>query len=706
MDSCRSGGILASVTFSKGRHMLRKGALRVATHNGGTGNRPLTAWQALEARLALAADASSCTSQPAAAEFASLAAARQAQFSSLWVGKSQLDSLATVATDTIATPPPSIAAVPPAPPLNTHRDISMFTVAKQSVVEISAHALGEVKAEVFLTLYNQAGEFLTESVDADEEGVSHIVISLAPGNYTVHADSDSRVSSGSNEIIITQTPVPDREGSLFTIGAVSYRDTGILDYPGDVDTYSIVVTEPTIVRLDTQGSDFDYANTTLRDARGNTVANGEFGVSTLNRLTYQLAPGVYHYEVSAYFAESTGRYRFTATAVADREGGVLNFVNGVAQGSSSINAANDVDSFQLNFDTAELVEFTFSSPNVYAQLSLLDAAGKLVGSGSFASSGNGVTLVASVQPGQYTLQIQPYYQTGTFTIRGVLDPPDTEGGAIPVSTPSTFYSLSGGIQSAGDQDVFSFTLTTASQVTAQLQSSGFSPRVVLTRSNGEKVTGDSIDFNGQKYSILNLVEEPGEYTLTVSSENGDEVGGYSFFVSMGPPDFEGRQLNLNDGEDQASASIDFENDSDFFYFNLTEAKNVSLSVESDSLFTIIRLYDPLTGQVLVESQDNGTLQSSITTSLQPGFYTVGISSRIAGTQGGYTLTARAGNAIADPARVGADFDGNGRVDLWDFALVRNNFGKLGGFDQGDANRDGRIDVIDFALVRNSWDPAA
>ena len=61
-----------------------------------------------------------------------------------------------------------------------------------------------------------------------------------------------------------------------------------------------------------------------------------------------------------------------------------------------------------------------------------------------------------------------------------------------------------------------------------------------------------------------------------------------------------------------------------------------------------------------------------------------------------------GLPIALPGDVNGDF----RVDLRDFSLVRKNFGGTGGRASGDASGDGQIDISDFALVRTTFGKSA
>ncbi|WP_027481921.1 dockerin type I domain-containing protein [Deinococcus pimensis] len=51
---------------------------------------------------------------------------------------------------------------------------------------------------------------------------------------------------------------------------------------------------------------------------------------------------------------------------------------------------------------------------------------------------------------------------------------------------------------------------------------------------------------------------------------------------------------------------------------------------------------------------------------------------------------------------GADFNGDGKVDLTDFAILSANYGKSGAGLRGDLNRDGKVDDADLRLFANFY----
>ncbi|THF68585.1 hypothetical protein E7T06_15925 [Deinococcus sp. Arct2-2] len=52
---------------------------------------------------------------------------------------------------------------------------------------------------------------------------------------------------------------------------------------------------------------------------------------------------------------------------------------------------------------------------------------------------------------------------------------------------------------------------------------------------------------------------------------------------------------------------------------------------------------------------------------------------------------------------GADLNGDGAIDLTDFALIMNNFGKTGSLP-GDLNADSRVDDLDLRLFGGQYKP--
>ncbi|HWP28282.1 MAG TPA: dockerin type I domain-containing protein, partial [Chloroflexota bacterium] len=45
-----------------------------------------------------------------------------------------------------------------------------------------------------------------------------------------------------------------------------------------------------------------------------------------------------------------------------------------------------------------------------------------------------------------------------------------------------------------------------------------------------------------------------------------------------------------------------------------------------------------------------------------------------------------------------DINGDGRVDIFDYTLLVQNFGRVGAGNPADCNRDGRVDIFDYTLL--------
>jgi hypothetical protein len=62
-----------------------------------------------------------------------------------------------------------------------------------------------------------------------------------------------------------------------------------------------------------------------------------------------------------------------------------------------------------------------------------------------------------------------------------------------------------------------------------------------------------------------------------------------------------------------------------------------------------------------------------------------------------------GNITPTPVVCASDGTGDGRVDVFDFALFAERFGSAGaGPEDGDFNGDGRVDVFDFGVLAGEF----
>lgn len=55
-----------------------------------------------------------------------------------------------------------------------------------------------------------------------------------------------------------------------------------------------------------------------------------------------------------------------------------------------------------------------------------------------------------------------------------------------------------------------------------------------------------------------------------------------------------------------------------------------------------------------------------------------------------------------PLQLAGDANGDGKVDLLDFNILKSNFGSAGAFAQGDFNNDGVVDLQDFNILKTNF----
>jgi len=62
-----------------------------------------------------------------------------------------------------------------------------------------------------------------------------------------------------------------------------------------------------------------------------------------------------------------------------------------------------------------------------------------------------------------------------------------------------------------------------------------------------------------------------------------------------------------------------------------------------------------------------------------------------------------GGVPVTPATVATDFNGDGKIDVFDFNILITNWGATGATQaMGDANGDGTVDIFDFNLLIANW----
>ena len=142
--------------------------------------------------------------------------------------------------------------------------------------------------------------------------------------------------------------------------------------------------------------------------------------------------------------------------------------------------------------------------------------------------------------------------------------------------------------------------------------------------------------------------------------------------------------------DSLTEEIDPGNDVDYFSIEVTETGQLSVYTVG-SLDTVGTLQNS-EGTTLAANDDGDDLNFRIVYDVEPGTYYIKVESYELET-GSYTIYA------AFSARLPADVNGDGVVNVTDLIIVATNFGVSDAtFAQGDANEDGTVDREDILIV--------
>jgi hypothetical protein len=195
---------------------------------------------------------------------------------------------------------------------------------------------------------------------------------LAAGEYAIRVSSTVTTGNYAFEVWKIQTNTFD--------AALNQPVTGLVEGKGGVDLYSLRLSEPHVVFLDSQG---DCAGTDIRwqldDASGQAITADD-GVTTDSALcfnlgTYSLAAGAYTIKVTA--GDGTGPYAFEVWDVPPPQ------TTGIALGqvvSGEIKAAGESDRYTFDLADSQTVyiDAEGNCGNTTIRWHLLDSSGNVV----------------------------------------------------------------------------------------------------------------------------------------------------------------------------------------------------------------------------------------------------------------------------------------------------------------------------------------
>ena len=312
-----------------------------------------------------------------------------------------------------------------------------------------------------------------------------------------------------------------------------------IDYPGDVDVYSIEV--PIAGRLTAQANS-SYSTDTFGELKSSSCStlqqDDDGGVGSGFLLDRQVSAGTYFILVRHYDqTDGLGAYGMNVifTPGADDHGNTGNDATCLAiagNDSGAIEYGGDVDFFELNVTGAgELRVWTTGNTDTYG---ILYGAGNIgiLQESDDDGAGRNFELRRAVSPGTYYVAVRHYSSSGqgAYSVHVSLSSGDDHGDACSSATAlAAMAAEDGSIGHAGDVDVFRVQLPSARSL--KVYSSGQTDTfgTLLDAGCNELDTDD--DGGASRNFRIQRVVPAGTYYVAVRHYSASQTGDYRLYVN-------------------------------------------------------------------------------------------------------------------------------------------------------------------------------
>jgi hypothetical protein len=196
------------------------------------------------------------------------------------------------------------------------------------------------------------------------------------------------------------------------------------------------------------------------------------------------------------------------------------------------------------------------------------------------------------------------------------------------------------LESGEFSDAYTFIGNVGQRAVVDLRSSDFDPYVFVRAPSGEQFDNDDFEDDASR-SLLSLdLAERGEYSVTVTSYEKGESGGYSLSIDVGGNTGLSTRVDRSgrlESGDETLSSGEFVDD---YEFEGAPGQHVAVDLRSSAFDTYLILKDPAGEQTENDDADDGGVgHSSIDADLsEAGTYRVLVTSYESGESGPYSLT--------------------------------------------------------------------
>jgi hypothetical protein len=323
--------------------------------------------------------------------------------------------------------------------------------------------------------------------------------------------------------------------------------SGTLNEPGDRDVVQIQLGVATTINIDLFDSEFESSFdpfVEVFDGDGTLIASDDdsgFGLSS--RVVLDVEAGAYFISAGSYQNTKVGAYRLLVDArIRDDHAftETLEVQEGTtATASGIIETVEDVDRFEVTLDRASTVNVSLTADRLEPQLRILDASGRQIAENS---GRGGSQLTLELEAGVYQIEASAFDANSVGSYQLFVDRTAIEAPILELNDAGT-ASVAGHLQEGRTRE-FRLPVARAGRAVISLRgtSTKLDTRLTLLNELGE-IVAENDDVGDSVGSRLDVVLDPGTYTVVAGTYNDEQAGDYVLDVSIsiaGDADGDGR----------------------------------------------------------------------------------------------------------------------------------------------------------------------
>ena len=399
---------------------------------------------------------------------------------------------------------------------------------------------------------------------------------------------------------------------------------------GDEDYVRVVLEQDTPLTISSTGSTDTYGS--LYDASFSHIVSNDDNGGFRNRnffIARELNAGTYYIE-----ARGLNRYRTAGDYVLNVATPPTITLPYTSTGEA-ISPAGNEDYFRFKLKQRSIVT-AFSTGSVSTVGRLHNAAGKLLAADD--NSANNNFLIERILPvGTYYLAVGAANPAadGDYTLN-VKANAEAQTTILSSATNSPNATYGGTLFSAADRDYFTVNLTQNSVITANTTSSISTYLRLYDSALDEMVDNDLIQSEK-----IERIAPAGLYYIEVYTKHKSFTpttnGNYTLDIAIELPP------TITPPYTSSDEAISVKREVDYFHFNLTQPRIISINAFTDSIDAFVRLYNSTISPIVfaLSSSRREIYSLPIIRPLPAGSYYIEISNHLTDTTGNYTLNVNA-----------------------------------------------------------------